>query len=249
MENKTYDTDILAIGVHPDDIELGCGGTLLKHIAKGQKVVLIDLTQGELGSRGNAQTRLQEATAAAQLMKVSERINLKFRDGFFKNDEAHQLQLIQAIRHYRPKIVIGNAYEDRHPDHGRASALIEEACFLSGLRKIETQWEGKAQDAWRPARVLHYIQDRYIRPDIVVDISEFIDAKIEAVSCYGTQFFSQKGDGEPETYISRSDFLTQIKARAKEFGHQIGTQYGEGYSCKAFLGLEDLDNLLYSNFS
>lgn len=241
--------DILAIGVHPDDVELGCSGTLMKHIAKGEKVVVLDLTQGELGSRGTIDTRYQEADAAAKLMNIEERVNLKFRDGFFKNDEAHQLKLIEVIRHYRPRIVITNAYHDRHPDHGRASQLTETACFLSGLRKIITQWEGKEQEAWRPARVFHYIQDRYIQPDLVVDISEYMDQKVEAVSCYGTQFFSQPGDGEPETYISRSGFLEQIKARAVEMGHKIGTKYGEGFCCKAVLGVQDLDDLYYPEFS
>lgn len=246
---KEYGIDILAIGVHPDDIELGCAGTLIKHVQKGSKVAIIDLTQGELGSRGTIETRYAEAANASKEMGITERINLKFRDGFFKNDETHQLELIKWIRHYRPRIIIGNALHDRHPDHGRASALIEQACFLSGLRKITTTHDGIDQEAWRPARLFHYIQDRYIKPDIIVDISATMEQKISAIKCYTTQFSSEANDGEPETYISRSGFLEQIIGRAKEMGHNIGTDYGEGYCCKAFIGVSDLDSIFYSEFS
>lgn len=249
MNQHTNPIDILAIGVHPDDIELGCSGILIKHIRKGARVAIIDLTQGELGSRGTISTRYDEAARAARLMGVPERINLKFRDGFFENDEVHQLELIRQIRKYRPRIIIGNAYHDRHPDHGRASGLIETASFLSGLRKVSTQEAGVEQEAWRPARLFHYIQDRYIRPDIIVDISDVMEEKIAAISCYGTQFFSNPADDEPETYISRSGFLEQIRARAREMGHKIGTAYGEGLCSKAFIGIRDLDSIFYPEFS
>lgn len=239
--------DILAIGAHPDDIELGCSGTIIKHIQKGQKVAVIDLTEGELGSRGSVEIRYKEAAAAAALMQLTDRINLQFQDGFFRNDEAHQLQLIAAIRHYKPRIVLANAYHDRHPDHGRASQLIEDACFLSGLRKIQTSYQGKYQVAHRPARVLHYIQDRYIKPDIVVDISEQMEQKLAAIHCYSTQFTSNEGDGEPMTYISTPDFIENIKSRAREYGKSISVQYGEGFCCKAAIGIQDLDQIHFGN--
>lgn len=249
MDAPQHKADILAIGVHPDDIELGCSGTLILHAAQGEHIVLLDLTQGELGSRGTIETRKKEAEAAAQIMGINTRVNLKFRDGFFKNDEEHQLKLIQQIRRFRPRIVIGNAYHDRHPDHGRASELIETACFLSGLRKIETEWEGSAQEPWRPARLLHYIQDRYIRPDIIVDISSSIEKKIESILAYSTQFNVSAADDEPATYISRPGFLEQIRARALEMGHKIGVQYGEGFTSKAFIGVKDLNSIYFPEFT
>lgn len=249
MSASPTSIDIMAIGVHPDDIELGCSGTLIKHVQQGDKVVLVDLTRGELGSRGTAETRKQEAAAAAKIMGIDTRINLEFRDGFFVNDEAHQLQLIRQIRRFRPRIVIGNAYHDRHPDHGRASELIETACFLSGLRKIETEWKGQPQEAWRPARVLHYIQDRYIRPDIIVDISSVMEQKIESILAYSTQFNAANPGNEPTTYISRPEFMDQIKARASEMGHKIGVRYGEGFCSKAFIGVKDLSSLYFPEFA
>lgn len=235
--------DILAIGAHPDDIELGCSGTIIKHINKGQKVVVVDLTEGELGSRGTVQTRYAEAAQAAKIMQLTDRINLQFRDGFFTHDETHLIKLIEVIRHYQPRIVLANAYHDRHPDHGRASQLIEEACFLSGLRKIETMYNGVSQTPHRPIRVLHYLQDRYIQPDFVVDISQEMTAKLAAINCYNTQFVSSPEDDEPVTYISTPDFLENIKSRAREFGKSISVTYGEGFCCKAAIGLSDLDQL------
>jgi bacillithiol biosynthesis deacetylase BshB1 len=196
---------ILAVGVHPDDVELGAAGTLLKHVELGQSVGILDLTEGELGSRGTAETRYAEASEACRVMGIPVRHNLQLRDGFFENNEASQLKVITLIRHYRPDIVLANAYYDRHPDHGRASQLVEDACFLSGLKKIETTYEGKAQPHWRPSRVLHYIQDRFIEPDFIVDITETFAKKMEAVKCYSTQFSTQ-GDDQTVTYISQPGF-------------------------------------------
>lgn len=238
---------ILAIGAHPDDVELGCSGTIIKHVLKGQNVGVLDLTQGELGSRGNIETRFQEADKAAKIMGISVRENLKIDDGFFENNKETKLKLIEVIRRLQPDIVLGNAYSDRHPDHGNANKLIEDACFLSGLIKIKThsKIDNTPQAAWRPARVLHYIQDRYIEPDIIVDISDTMEKKIKSIEAYSTQFFSNKdsNDKEPVTYISQSGFLESIIARARLMGHKISTKYGEGFTCKAQLGISDLDSL------
>lgn len=238
---------ILAIGVHPDDVELGCAGTLMNHIRKGHQVGILDLTQGELGSRGTIATRYDEAQDSAKLLGVSVRYNLKMADGFFKNDPQHQLQIIAFLRKYRPDIVLANALEDRHPDHGRAGKLIADACFLSGLLRIETKWEGKAQEAWRPKKVFHYIQDRFRQPDFIVDISDSFKQKMEAVRCFKTQFFNN-GSGEPETYISRSGFLEKIRARAYELGQRIGVEYGEGFNCTSDIGIASLEDLVYPEF-
>ena len=234
---------ILAIGAHPDDVELGCSGTLIKHINKGQKAGILDLTEGELGSRGTVETRYSEAAAASAMMGISVRENLGMKDGFFLNDKEHQLKIVRILRKYRPDIVLANAYHDRHPDHGRASNLIEDACFVSGLRMIETEDEGIDQEAWRPAKVFHYIQDRYIQPDFIVDISDAFEQKMKAVKCFTTQF-SNDGGG-PVTYISRPGFLENIASRAQQFGHAIGTAYGEGFCCQSSLGVTDLDHFLY----
>lgn len=238
---------ILAIGAHPDDVELGCAGTLIKHVKSGDQVIIADLTQGELGSRGTIESRYEEAAKAGEIIGVSDRVNLKFRDGFFLNDEQHQLALIQIIRKYRPTVVIANAYHDRHPDHGRACDLIETACFLSGLMKIETEYEGVAQKQWRPSRVFHYIQDRYIEPDFVVDISGFMEQKMASVMAYNTQFTSE--DSGPKTYINQPGFIENIKSRGKQFGHSIGVDYGEGFLCKAMLGLDDLNGFKYQDLA
>ncbi len=238
---------ILAIGAHPDDVELGCSGTIIKHTLKGQKVGVLDLTQGELGSRGTVETRYQEAAIAAQIMGISVRENLKLDDGFFENNKATRLKIIEVIRRFQPDIVLGNASTDRHPDHGNAFKLIEDACFLSGLVKVTTHStiDNTPQTAWRPARVLHYIQDRFIEPDIVVDISAVMDEKLKAIEAYGTQFFNnnEPNSNEPETYISQSGFLESIIARARLMGHRISTKYGEGFTCQAQLGIADLDSL------
>jgi bacillithiol biosynthesis deacetylase BshB1 len=234
---------ILAIAVHPDDIELSCAGTLIKHAQAGQKVCILDLTRGELGTRGSVELRNKEAQAAAQVMGVAERLNADMADGFFSNDEAHQRKLISYIRYFKPQIVIANALEDRHPDHGRAGHLIAEACFLSGLRKITTHWEGEEQQAWRPKRVYHMIQDRFLTPSFAIDISETFQKKIEAILCYTSQFTNENKD-EPTTYISSDGFMEFIKARDVFVGKMIGVRYAEGYVSKNLPGIDSLDDLL-----
>ncbi len=232
--------DILAFGVHPDDVELGCSGTILAAIAEGKKVGIIDLTQGELGTRGTMETRYNEADTAATLMGVSVRDNLKMADGFFQNDEAHQRLIITAIRRYQPEIILCNAPEDRHPDHGRSAKLVSDAAFLSGLRKITTESNGVFQQAWRPKYIFHYIQDRFIQPSFVIDISSFFDKKIEAILAYKTQFNSPSTD-EPQTYISSPQFLETVKARAMMLGKRIGVQYAEGFISEKVLGVKSID--------
>ena len=236
--------DILVIAVHPDDAELGCSGTILKQVALGQKVGIVDLTMGERGSRGSAQIRMGEAAAAAEILGLSARENLKMADAFFQNDEAHQLKVISAIRKYQPDIVITNAYHDRHPDHGRASELVETASFLAGLRKIETISDGQLQKEWRPNLLLHFIQDEYIKPDIIVDITAQWDKKLQSIRAYGSQFYNPEWQEENQTYISAPDFYPIIEARAREMGKVIGVRYGEGYLCKRVLGVESLMSLL-----
>jgi bacillithiol biosynthesis deacetylase BshB1 len=238
--------DILAIGVHPDDVELGCSGTILNEISKGKTVGIVDLTQGELGTRGTIETRYREAARAAEILKVSVRENLKMRDGFFVNDESHQLRLIQAIRTYQPEIVLGNALTDRHPDHGRAGHLIEDACFLSGLLKIETKdRNGKIQERWRPKCVLHYLQDWYHEPDLLIDITDVFDQRMKAIEAYTTQFFNpENGHNGPQTYISSPDFLDSVTGRARMMGKRIGVKYAEGFICEKKIGIRNLDALL-----
>jgi N-acetylglucosamine malate deacetylase 1 len=238
--------DILAIGVHPDDVELGCSGTLLNEKNNGKVTGIIDLTQGELGTRGTIETRYAEAAKAAGILGVSVRENLKMRDGFFKNDEAHQLLLIKAIRKYQPEIVIGNVLDDRHPDHGRAGHLISDACFLAGLAKIETfDDNGNVQPKWRPKFVLHYMQDWYHEPDLLIDISDTFEQRMESVKAYGTQFFTDpKGEEGPQTYISTPDFLDSIIARARMLGKRIGVKYAEGFITEKKIGIRNLDALV-----
>jgi bacillithiol biosynthesis deacetylase BshB1 len=232
--------DILAFGVHPDDVELGCSGTLLAAIAEGKKVGIIDLTQGELGTRGTAETRKTEATNAAKVLGVEVRENLKMADGFFLNDQAHQRLVISAIRKYQPEIVLANAPEDRHPDHGRSSKLVSDAAFLSGLRKIETTFGGAGQKEWKPKYVFHYIQDRFLQPSFVVDISAYHDKKIESVLCYQTQFFNPELK-EPQTYISSPEFIESVKARAMMLGKRIGVKFAEGFISEKVLGIKTFD--------
>jgi bacillithiol biosynthesis deacetylase BshB1 len=236
--------DVLAFGVHPDDVELGCAGTLMIEIAAGKKAGIIDLTQGELGTRGTIETRYTEAANAAAIIGVHVRENLKMADGFFKNDEEHQRMIIQALRTYQPDVVICNAPEDRHPDHGRASQLVLDACFLSGLRKIETKdVNGQPQQAWRPGYVLHYLQDRYLKPDFVVDISAVIDKKIESIKAYKTQFYNPELK-EPSTYISSPEFMDHVIGRSKMLGMMIGVKHAEGFISKKMIGLSSLDPLI-----
>ena len=236
--------DILVLSVHPDDAELGCAGTILKHIALGKKVVIADLTRGELGTRGSAEIRDKEAAASAQILGLTARENLGLPDGFFENTKGYQLKVIAAIRKYQPQIIITNAYHDRHPDHGRASDLVEASAFLSGLRKIETSINGEAQEPWRPELLLHFIQDEYIKPDILIDVTDYWDKKIESIHAFGSQFFNPNWENEPQTYISSPEFIQVIEARAREFGKAIGTKYAEGFTSRKILGVDSLFNLL-----
>jgi bacillithiol biosynthesis deacetylase BshB1 len=235
--------DILAFGVHPDDLELGCGGTLIAAIAEGKQVAVIDLTRGELGTRGSAEIRTREATAAAEILGVHARENLDMADGFFEHNETNLRKIIVAIRKYKPTIVLCSAPEDRHPDHGRSSRLISDAAFLSGLRKIETEWDGQPQESWRPAQVFHYIQDRYLKPDFVYDISPYMEQKIKAVLCYTTQF-NATDTSEPATYISHPGFMDVVRARALMFGKRIGVDFAEGYITHKMIGITSFDNII-----
>jgi len=231
--------DVLVLAAHPDDAELGCSGTIIKLVQQGRRVGIIDLTRGELGTRGTPELRLQEAEKAAKILGLSLRENLGLADGFFQVDETSKRAVISAIRRYQPTLVLANAPEDRHPDHGRAGALAREACFLAGLRKIETQHEGKVQQAWRPSKVLHYIQDRLLKPTLVVDITDEWPTKVEAIKAFESQFFNQN-TAEPETYISRSSFVSFLEGRARDMGHMIGAEFGEGFISIEPLKIEDL---------
>ena len=234
--------DILAFGAHPDDVELGAAGTLAKEISLGKTVGIIDLTQGELGTRGSAEIRLQEAAKAKEVLGAKVRENLKFRDGFFLNDEAHQRAIIEKIRQYQPEIVLCNAIDDRHIDHGKGSKLVSNACFLSGLRRIETSFEGEVQTAWRPKVVYHYIQWKNLTPDIVVDITGFMDTKVAAVLAYSSQFYDSNSN-EPTTPISDKNFLDSVTYRARDLGRLIGTDFAEGFICERVPAVENLFNL------
>jgi N-acetylglucosamine malate deacetylase 1 len=236
--------DILVIAAHPDDAELGCGGTIAKHGKLGYKVGIVDLTRGELGTRGTPETRKAEATQAALIMGVEVRENLALPDGFYQNTPENQLRLIQVIRKHRPKIVLANAIRDRHIDHGKGACLAYDASFLSGLAKIQTVDEnGTVQQPWRPQVVYHFIQSDFIAPDFIVDVTDHWAIKMEAIKAYKTQFFDP-GSTEPETYISKPGFLKMVEARGTEFGHAIGTQYGEGFTVRRFPGVKDLFDLL-----
>lgn len=230
--------DILVISAHPDDAELSCSATAAKHVAEGKKVGIVDLTQGELGTRGTVETRASEAEEGRKILGAVFRENLGLADGFFANDQAHQLEIIKAIRSYQPEIVLTNAIRDRHPDHGRAAALVKDACFYAGLRKISTIKEGKEQTAWRPKKVLHFIQTQYVQPDIVVDVSEHWETKMTAIKAFKSQFNS--GGSEPQTILTTPLFLNFIEARGKEFGHAIGAAYGEGFTVNQQIGVNGL---------
>ena len=234
--------DILAFGAHPDDVELGCAGTILKEISLGKKVGIIDLTRGELGTRGSAEIRDQEANAAAKILGVVARENLEMRDGFFVNDEKHQLEIIKMIRKYQPEIVLCNAIDDRHIDHGKGSKLVSDACFLSGLMKIETQLYGEQQKAWRPKLVYHYIQWKNIEPDFVVDITGFTDKKIESILAYSSQFYDPKSK-EPESPISSKNFLESLNYRSRDLGRIAGVEHAEGFTVERHLAVNSLADL------
>lgn len=233
---------ILAIAAHPDDVELSCAGTLLKHSALGYQCGILDLTCGELGTRGSGELRLQEAAEAAKILGLSVRDNLKMADGFFKNDQAHQLQIIQKIRQYQPDLVLCNAVSDRHPDHGRAAQLVSEACFYSGLRRVATQLDGQAQKEWRPKAVYHYIQDRQLKPDLVVDVTEFVEKKMEAIRAFKSQFYDPNSK-EPESPISVKNFLDVVKGKMSLFGRDAGFEYAEGFTVERTPGINDLFKL------
>ncbi|MBE8715019.1 bacillithiol biosynthesis deacetylase BshB1 [Sphingobacterium hungaricum] len=236
--------DLLVMTVHPDDAELGAGGTIAKYVAEGKKVGIVDLTRGELGTRGTAITRAKEAEHAAAILGVSVRENLELRDGFFINEEESQLRIIECIRKFKPEIVITNALDDRHPDHGRASKLVNDALFLSGLRRIETaDKHGVAQEAFRPRLQLQLIQDKYIKPDFVIDITDYWDIKERSILAYSTQFNSQTEDDEPQTYISNPGFMDSTRARGHEFGRNIQVKYAEGFTARKILGIEDIFTL------
>mgnify|MGYP006166985703 FL=1 len=234
--------DILAFGAHPDDVELGCSGTIAKEVNLGKKVGIIDLTRGELGTRGSVETRNSESANASEILGVSVRENLDMRDGFFVNDEAHQLKVIQMIRKYQPEIVLCNAIDDRHIDHGKGSKLVSDACFLSGLRQIKTELNGENQEAWRPKVVYHYIQWKNIEPDFVVDISAFMETKMQSVLAYGSQFYDPKSN-EPVTPIASKNFLDSIKYRAQDLGRLVGVEYAEGFTVERYLAVNSLSDL------
>lgn len=235
--------DILAFGAHPDDVELGCAGTIAKEISLGRKVGIIDLTEGELGTRGSVEIRYKESAKASEILGISVRENLKMRDGFFKNDEEHQMEVIKMIRKYRPKIVLCNAIDDRHIDHGKGAKLVSDACFLSGLKRIETVLEGEKQEAWRPQVVYHYIQWKDLKPDFVVDISGFMDKKVQAIMAYDSQFYNPNTN-DSVTPIATKNFLDSIKYRSQDLGRLIGTDFAEGFTTERYVAVNSLEDLM-----
>lgn len=235
--------DILAIGAHPDDVELGCGGTLAKMISAGKSVAVVDLTKGELGTRGTDETRKAEADESSRILGISHRENLGMKDGFFRNDEQHQLEVVKIIRKYRPEILFCNAPKDRHPDHGKGAKLVSDACFLSGLIKIVTKYEGEEQTPWRPKQVFHYIQWKELEPDFVMDISGFMEKKIEACLAFKTQFYDPKSK-EPMTPIATKDFLESLTYRAQNLGRLSGVEFAEGFISEKLLAFKNFDGIV-----
>jgi bacillithiol biosynthesis deacetylase BshB1 len=236
--------DILAFAAHPDDAEMSCGGTLYAHIQLGKKAGIVDLTRGELGTRGTPEIRAQESAEATRILGLHARENLGFADGFFENDKAHKLRVVQAIRRYQPEIILLNAVSDRHPDHGRGSTLVSESCFLAGLKMVETIGDdGEKQAAWRPKQVFHYIQDRSHKPDFVMDISAQWEKKMESVRAFRSQFFDPTNP-EPNTYISSPEFMKFLEARSREWGHFIGVEFGEGFTVERQTGIRNLFDLI-----
>jgi N-acetylglucosamine malate deacetylase 1 len=231
--------DILAVGAHPDDVELSCSGTLLKHIKAGKSAAILDLTRGELGTRGSAELRTKEAMESARILGLAGRTQLELKDGFFGIDERQLREIIVQIRRYQPEIVLCNAVSDRHPDHGRAAKLVSEACFYSGLAKIITVYEGQEQTRWRPKAVYHYIQDNYLEPDFVVDVSAELETKMRSIMAYSSQFFDPSSK-EPETPISGREFLDYLKSRMAVWGRSIGAAYAEGFTVGRIPGVDDL---------
>lgn len=235
--------DILVFAAHPDDAELGAGATIAKEVANGSRVGIVDLTRGELGTRGSAAIRNQEAASAAKILGISVRENVRFADGFFVNDQQHQLRIIEIIRKYQPEIVLCNSVEDRHIDHGRGSKLVSDACFLSGLRKIVTQQDDASQEAWRPKAVYHYIQWKNLEPDFVVDVTGYMNTKMQAVKAYASQLYDSESD-EPDTPISSKNFLDSIEYRARDMGRIIGTAHGEGFTIERYVGVKSIRDLI-----
>jgi N-acetylglucosamine malate deacetylase 1 len=234
--------DILVIAAHPDDAEISCGGTIAKHIALGKKIGVVDLTRGELGTRGTAEIREEEANDAAKILGLSVRDNLDLKDGFFQDSEESQLRIVTAIRKYQPEIILTNAITDRHPDHGRAAELVYHSTFLSGLVKVETSLKGIKQSAWRPQAVYHFIQSQYLVPDFVVDVSDYWEKKMESLHAFKSQFYDPQSK-EPETFISNPGFMKLIEARGHELGYSIGVKYGEGFQTRRHLGVTSLFDL------
>lgn len=236
--------DILAFGAHPDDVELGCGGTIAKMVSEGKKCVVVDLTRGELGTRGTDETRKAEAADAAKILGLSARENLGMKDGFLVNSEEYQMRIVKMIRKYRPEIVLANAIDDRHPDHAKGAKLVSDACFLSGLRKIETVLDDEAQEVWRPKHVFHYIQWKDIKPEFVIDISEFLDKKIASCMAYKTQFYDPTSK-EPETPITTKDFFESLTYRAQDLGRLSGVTYAEGFTSERLISLKNFDGIVW----
>lgn len=235
--------DILAFGAHPDDVEISCGGTLLRYADEGKQIAIVDLTKGELGTRGSADLRMEECKAASQILGLVDRVNLGMADGFFEENEDHLHQIIREIRHFRPKLILANSIRDRHPDHGRAATLVARAAFLSGLPKINTERNGISQEAYRAPMLLHYIQDIYIEPDVVLDVSAYAEEKIKVVQCFSSQFFDPNST-EPETPISNAHFFEFMTGRMLQFGRPIGAKYAEGFTVNRTLGVSDLFHLI-----
>lgn len=235
--------DILVFASHPDDAELGCGGTILSEVKKGKKVGIVDLTLGELGTRGNPDLRKKETAKSSKVLGIAIRENLQFRDAFFINDESHQLEIVKVIRKYKPDIILANAIQDRHPDHPKAAQLVSQSVFVSGLLKIETEIDTGKQEAWRPSKVYHYIQSWHIKPDFIINISDFWEKKMEAIKCFESQFYSRES-AEPETFISSPEFLKLLEARAKEYGSLIGVEFGEGFTVERTPGISALEHLI-----
>lgn len=235
--------DILAFGAHPDDVEISCGGTLLRYAGEGKQVAIVDLTLGELGTRGSGTIRMEECKAASQMLGLVDRVNLGMADGFFEENEEHLMLIIQEIRHFRPQLILANSITDRHPDHGRAAALVARAAFLSGLPKIKSKRNGAVQEAYRAPQLMHYIQDMYLEPDIVLDVSDYAEAKIELIKCFASQFYNPASD-EPETPISNAHFFAFVKGRMLQYGRPIGVAYAEGFTINRVFGVKDLFHLI-----
>ncbi|MDW7690285.1 bacillithiol biosynthesis deacetylase BshB1 [Flammeovirgaceae bacterium SG7u.111] len=233
--------DILVLAAHPDDAELSCSGTIARHVAQGKKVGIVDFTKGEMGTRGTPQLRMEEAAAAAKVLGLSARENLGFSDVFYTNDKEHQLEVAKMVRKYQPEIVLANAVDDRHPDHGKGARLATDACFISGLAKVETRLEGEIQQAWRPSKVFHYVQSKYIEPDFVVDISDFWETKVASIKAFQSQFFvGDKSTEGAQTFISTPKFMKFIESRAREYGQLGGVEYAEGFTKELPLVMKDL---------